>query len=330
MPTKNVPARNGRLIQGITLSDWNNASLPNPANDDGPGKFPPATAARQFTPANTNAVAGTDPFRILKVGPDERIDAFLKVLQGDANAAHIPGTLSASYCDQVNERFEKSPLRRPRKDGVPGDEWGATQFGKTPSELAKLGYDQQGDFRDLIGKSENPISSFFRDLAIAAEKLNLTLRPAIYQGQPLVTMRAVRWTKSSGEPRWLLKLHDDLAQVVSARNEGFEIQQVTRLVAFNFYIRSKAGSGQLAAYNWKPTDADRQRIGVIDTGYPYSDGDIPSGTEKHIFDQSTGDLVVIDGSYVHGVLVGKGEMSGRLIVNGFAALLKDGTVALFA
>jgi len=207
---------------------------------------------------------------------------------------------------------------------------GATQFGKTPSELAKLGYDQEGDFRDLIGNFENPISSFFRDLAIAAEKLNLTLRPAIYQGQPLVTMRAVRWTKSSGEPRWLLKLHDDLAQVVSARNEGFEIQQVTRLVAFNFYIRSKAGSGQLVAYNWKPTDADRKRIGVIDTGYPYSDGDIPSGTEKHVFDQSTGDLVVIDGSYVHGVLVGKDEMSGRLIVNGFAALLKDGTVALFA
>ena len=41
----------------------------------------------------------------------------------------------------------------------------------------------------------------------------------------------------------------------------------------------------------------------------------------HLFDQVFGGLVLLAASYVHGVLVGQNKLPGRLIINGFAALL---------
>jgi hypothetical protein len=332
-----LPGIRKQLSNGTSLKALNAQILPcNPLpdndndNDNGPGRFPPAAGARPFIPASTNAVSGASSFKILDLTRDEAIAGFFKVLFGEVAGTHVRGMIGPEYCDQVNERFQTSPFRKPRKDGVPGNEWGPTQYGKKPSELAYLAYEQEGNYRHLVGGYENPILAFIRNVATAAVGLGITVRPAVYAAQPLVILRAVQWTKTSGKPRWLLKLHDDWAQVTSVQNDGFEIQQVVRLVAFNFYIQSTPGSGQLVAYDWRPTDDDRRRLDVVDTGYPYNEADIPAGTKTHMFDQASGDLILLDGSYVHGVLVGEDRLPGRLIINGFAALLRDGTVALFA
>jgi hypothetical protein len=129
-------------------------------------------------------------------------------------------------------------------------------------------------------------------------------------------------------------MHDDLAQMKTAevRDAGFEIRDVVRLVAYNFYIKARKSSGQLFAVDWQPTHEERTILGVADTGYPYrqEDVDFLQQRQRHVFEQETSDLIVLDGSYVHGVLVGKDECRDRLVANGFAALLPNNNIVLFA
>ena len=72
-------------------------------------------------------------------------------------------------------------------------------------------------------------------------------------------------------------------------------------------------------------------LGVSETGYPYRLEDVPViAKKKHVFNQESGDLIVLDSSYVHGVLVGEDKCRERLVANGFAALLPNKNIVLFA
>ena len=75
-------------------------------------------------------------------------------------------------------------------------------------------------------------------------------------------------------------MHDDLAQVKASINKGFEIHDVQHLVAYNFYPKAKKNSGQLYAIDWQPTDDERMKLGVSETGYPYRFEDEPVIAKK--------------------------------------------------
>jgi hypothetical protein len=275
-------------------------------------------------------LASKTPFHLKRVDAERAAQSFFDILDGNAVGVHVKSYLPKAYCEDLEARFHTSPIRRPRADGVPGYEAGVTQYKKNPFLLSKLSYGQHGHIRDLLGNAENPIIEFYRQIALIGSFRNLTIRPATFGAEAMPIVRAIQWAKKNPEDKMLLEMHDDIAQVKAKINAGFEIKDVEKIIAINFYPKSKENSGQLAVVDWQPTDAEREALGVSDVGYPYREENLPKNSKRHLFNQETGDLIIMDGSYVHGVVVGNDECSDRLIVNGFAALLKNNNIVLFA
>jgi len=74
----------------------------------------------------------TAAFSIIEPEPSNATEAFLSVLMGKATGAHVRGLVPEGYCIETDGRFRASPLRKPRRDGVPGFEAGVTQYRKSP------------------------------------------------------------------------------------------------------------------------------------------------------------------------------------------------------
>ena len=259
-------------------------------------------------------------------------DTFIRVLEGKLTGMHAKSLLPLEYCQQLEKRFHSSPLKKSRIDGVPGFEAGVTQYKKRPESLAKLAYEQHGQIREILGRdADNPIMNFFHVLARQAAKRGYLVRAATFNAEPMTIIRFCQWIKQKENDSLLVQMHDDLAQVKASLNKGFEIHDVQRLVAYNFYPKAKKNSGQLYAIDWQPTHDERMKFGVSDTGYPYRLEDVPvTAKKKYVFNQESGDLIVLDSSYVHGVLVGEDKCNERLVANGFAALLPNKNIVLFA
>lgn len=270
------------------------------------------------------------PFNIKLTPAEKAVDSFFNILSNDYVGYHVKSFLPKEYCKQVEKRFHESPLRKAREDGVPGYEAGVTQYKKNPLNLSYLSYEQHGLIRNIIGNASNPIMDFYRKIALKGSQLGLTVRPATFGAESMTIVRAIQWAKRNKNDKMLLELHDDIGQVKAKLNFGFEIQQVQKLIAINFYPKAEENSGQLKVVNWSPTDEDRQKLGISETGYPYNEENLPSNVEKKIISPETGDLIVMDGNYVHGVMVGQDKCPERLIINGFAGLLKNNDIVLFA
>lgn len=270
------------------------------------------------------------PFKIKSESTENVVDSFFKILNDKYVGMHVRSFLPGEYCKQVEKRFHESPLKKPREDGVPGYEAGVTQYKKEPLNLSCLSYNQHGLIRSLIGDAHNPIMDFYRKIGLMGAKLGYTVRPATYGAESITIIRAIQWAKNNKNDKMLLELHDDLGQIKAKINSGFEIQQAQKLIAINFYPRAEENSGQLKVVNWSPTDEEREKLGVSETGYPYFQENLPLNVESKVISPQTGDLIVMDGSYVHGVMVGQDKCPERLIINGFAALLKNNHIVLFA
>jgi hypothetical protein len=256
--------------------------------------------------------------------------AVFDVLDGKVAGVHIQNVLSRPYCAEVAQRFEVNPQRQPRKDGVPAFEIGVTQYGKSGEQLARLARQQQGLIREVAGAyADNEIALLWESIARVGGQRGQRVRPACFLAEPMLPYRFVGWVAEPDERSMLLRFHDDVAQIRTSKVTEFEISEAVSLVAINLYLRATPGSGQLVVYDWRPTPSDRRRFGVELTGYPYPEDAIPANARRHVFELTTGDAVILDGSYVHGVMIGHG-VAGRIVCNGFAALLPDGTVALFA
>jgi hypothetical protein len=87
-----------------------------------------STACDQLCQTSTETAA----FSIIEPEPSNATEAFLSVLMGKATGAHVRGLVPEGYCIETDGRFRASPLRKPRRDGVPGFEAGVTQYRKSP------------------------------------------------------------------------------------------------------------------------------------------------------------------------------------------------------
>jgi hypothetical protein len=270
------------------------------------------------------------PFIFKEVNGEKAVQSFFDVLDGKIGGVHLKSVLSKEYCEGFEKRFHSSPIRQLRPDGVPAYEVGVTQWNKRPSILAKLSYNQHGHIRDLLGDYENPIMYFYRQVALKGTDRNIIIRPATYGAESMPIVRAIQWNKANPGHQVLLEFHDDIAQCKAKMNEGFEIQDAEKVIALNFYTKCQKGSGQLAVVDWQPTDNERDELGLSEVGYPYTEENIPKNTKRHLFNQETGDVIIMDGSFAHSVIVGNDECPARLVVNGFAALLKNNTIILYS
>lgn len=247
------------------------------------------------------------------------LEAVSRVLRGDLAAYRIREFIPQVQCREIMRNWDSAP-RTPRygdgEDGVEAYYVGASHIEKNTADYLDEVEKSADAVRGLYQGTNDPIAMFWA--ALDAPGGPAAVRAAVHEGRTAGSSKAVSWNKSG---TYLLKPHDDLAQLSDPRQAGFEIQGVRRVMAVNAYPRVTAGSGQLQLWNVEPDDTSRAALGLTHSGFPYP----PELLEEHpsvVVPVQTGDLCVINGNLAHAVL-GTGSLrqdGGRLLLTCFSGL----------
>lgn len=277
---------------------------------------------RTFAAASTaSAAAQVEHLRLDLV--TDLTSAVLTVWDRASPIALAHKGLPEDYCENVAVAFEASTARTARRDGVPGFEIGATQYGKSGADYTRQAARVNPELHRILGGYDGIILQQLRALALAFAARGIQFRPLVYRGEIAAIMRFAQWRADVESARWLLRPHDDMAQVRGYAD--WEISNLEMVIAVNIYLRSVPGSGQLIVSGWKPTENDRRARGVEKSGYPYAEGEVLHRPHV-IIPVAPGDIAVIDGGYAHGVLVGDGATNDRLLANLFIGKVGDTAV----
>lgn len=244
--------------------------------------------------------------------------ALMDLLSGRGVVHHVKGYLGSSSCRAIG-LSTKARMSAIRSD-VPAKKLGADHFGKNTDV-----------YLSEVEQTQEPICSLFRQTIDVPAKVQQTLqrcvdpgmvvRRAEYQRRLAGSIRAVSWT---GKGALALGIHDDISQLSQPEQSGFEIQDVRVPVAINMYPVADPNCGCLRVFNLRVAPQVKLALGIEHTGYPFPEEMLES---VPFFDLrvDAGDLVLLDGRYLHGVTAGSGE---RLLLNCFAGLLRDGSTVV--
>lgn len=249
-------------------------------------------------------------------------EAVVRVLFDNVQVGIVEQAWPESYCREVESLFLASDQVKDRADGVPGREIGATQFGKSAADYARKAASVHAELDHILGGYDGLYRRQIREIARRLKARGHRLRPVIVDGECAMPVRLVNWTDTA-QDKYILRPHDDFAQ--TRYDADFEVSDVTRVVAMNFYPRSSTTAGQLAVSTWSPDDREREMRGIADSGYPYSDADFES-RPRVIVPLRSGDAVVAQTEHVHCVLRGDGDIRNRLLGNTFFGIRGDEVV----
>lgn len=239
-------------------------------------------------------------------------DRITKILNGQLAAYQIHEYLSLEECQKITHNFWASPGKTPRfgygEDGVEGYFIGASHIEKTTLEYLQESQKYASSVEDLYKNTVNPLTLFRNSLHVQS-------RAAQLNGLSAGHSKAVYWNNTG---HFLLEPHDDLAQLRDPRQQGFEIQQVSRVMAVNFYPSVALNSGQLKIWNIEPDDHAREQLGLMYSGYPYP-AELLDDYNSIIISIEAGDLCIINGNLIHAVLRGNPQSSlkSRLLITAF-------------
>ncbi len=265
------------------------------------------TAARRFRV--THADRTIDP------------DALHSLLTGDAVAHVVHQYLEAEEASRLASGFDRQVVRA-RSDDVPALTIGASHYGKTltgyfaevrrtRSEMGHV-YDAAGF--DLDQLTEEDIGQCLDD--------GQSVRNAQHRNHIAMPIRAAAWS-GSGMDDLALAAHEDEQQLRDPRQRGFEIQQVVSPVALNLYARVPESGGVLRVWAMQPSRLCQVHLGVTGRGYPYPVSQLADVDHLDI-KPDPGDLVLLNGRYLHAVTGWAGKTSDRIVFNGFMGLSEDG------
>lgn len=125
---------------------------------------------------------------------------------------------------------------------------------------------------------------------------NITIRLANHEGRNAAPF----WIRSfDASQEYMISPHDDLPQLRSPEQAGFEIQTVSNIIAVNICLENE-NDGILYHYNLQPDDTMRKIYGVEDTGYPYPD-DVLENIEAISLKTKKGDFYFLNAHNIHSV-----------------------------
>jgi hypothetical protein len=276
----------------------------------------------------TGASLPDSKFTVRETHRSVDVASVLDVLRGDLAAYRIRGFVPPDVCRRIVENFWASPARVPRatgygEDGVEGWFIGASHIEKTTLEYLESARAFEDAVAGLYAGTSNPAAAF-RDALVSGSGGAITMRPARFQGLVAGDSKAVYWNNNG---HFLLEPHDDYAQTKDPAQQGFEIQQATRVMAINIYAEVPPGSGQLQLWNIEPDDATRAALGLTHSGFPYP-ADLLTEHPSVTIPVETGDLCVINGNLMHAVLRGSTAASPkkRLLLTCFTTLMNDSEI----
>jgi hypothetical protein len=273
---------------------------------------------------NTQQITGTSlpevAFRLHETNGVVDTDAVFAVLKGELAAYRIRDFVSRDVCNRIMQNFWASSARVPRygdgADGVEAYLIGASHYGKPTVQYLEEVRDCREAVAGLYAGTTSPISAF-REAVSSVNGEVAGLRPAGLNGLPAGDSKAVYWNDLG---TFLLKPHDDLAQVKDPIQYDFEIQQAVRVMALNFYAQVPVNSGQVQIWNVEPDDQTREELGLSNVGFPYP-AELLDEFPSLILPVETGDLCVVNGSLVHAVLRGDTTTpQNRLLITCFMTL----------
>jgi hypothetical protein len=258
----------------------------------------------------------TLPKRIFRINVAARKPSALirEIAAGNALGELVKGYLTPAQSATIATNFEKSSALRLRANGVAGQTVGVDQYRASPEEyVAKALQAREPVDRLFVGAINVP--THLRADVQRLMPAGVAVRPAMYNGVPFNSVRAIRWTDKGMHA---LKLHDDVAQLKDPIQAEFETARIEWPVAFNVYPAVSEG-GELEVYNIAPDDTTRARLGIALTGYPYPP-ELLEPFDKLLIKPEMGDLLILSGRFVHGVrgVTGRGC---RILLNHFGGFI---------
>lgn len=269
----------------------------------------------------TQQITGTSlPGTAFRLHETDRVvdtDAVYDVLHGKLAAYRIRGFVPLDVCDRIVQNFQASNHRVPRygegQDGVEAYLIGASHYGKPTLQYLEEVRECREAVASLYEGTINPVSAFRGEIAADCRDLR-GLRPAALDGLDAGDSKAVYWNDVGN---FLLKPHDDLAQVKDPIQWDFEIQEAVRVMALNVYAQVPSNAGQVKIWNIEPDNETREELGLTNVGFPYPAEPLDE-YQALIIPVETGDLCVVNGNLVHAVLRGDpGSSRNRLLLTCF-------------
>ena len=256
-------------------------------------------------------------FRIHETYKKIDITSVSKVLNGELAAYCIHDFLEIEQCTKIVENFWNCPKKSARygvgEDGVEGYFIGASHIEKTTEKYLQEAQDYASAIENLYLNTINPLDKFRKSLLTNSHYTNV--RPAQHNGLLAGNSKAVYWNNLGN---FLLEPHDDLAQLSDPLQNGFEIQQATRVMAINFYPQVPKNTGQLKIWNIEPYQKARDELNLTYSGFPYP-AELLTEFQNLIIPVQTGDLCVINGNLIHAVIRGSNNSlpKDRLLISCF-------------
>ncbi len=242
------------------------------------------------------------------------------ILAGDLAAYRVNNFLPKAECQKITHNFWNSSDKVARVgygiDGVEGYFIGASHIEKTTQQYLNEVIHFQSALDNLFKNTVNPLDVFRHKIAQAWQD-RIELRPAQCEEFCAGNSKAVYWNNPG---YFILEPHDDLAQLRDPRQSNFEIQQISRVMAVNFYPQMTAESGQLQIWNIEPDEDARARLNLTYSGFPYPK-ELLTDFESLIIPIKVGDLCIINGNLIHAVLRGVQMLhKNRLLITCFMGL----------
>jgi hypothetical protein len=236
-----------------------------------------------------------------------------KLREGAAAAMLIRKGLSARICKGVAQAFAAASASD-RGDDVQALQVGTGHYGKTTAGYLDAVEASRSDFARLFMKGDfiARLERLQRSGLMPGQKL----RRASFQGREAAPFRAAMW-KQAGQ--LALLMHEDKSQLSLRAQRGFEIQQVAFPIAMNAYVSMSEVGGGLRLLNMMPDEDTRRRLGILETGHPYPVEQLAAVPFIDICVHA-GDVLIVNGSLIHGVMQSHGP-TPRIVVNGFFGAL---------
>lgn len=252
-----------------------------------------------------NEIAAFSPIEHNQI-PD--FDILRAMIMGElcAPAYIVRDYISHNICNIIKRKFfeliSETDGGNRQNDFVPVIQIGATQFNKSSSDYIFEVSRTKAQIDEILRSVEidhHQVDLFLdRFLTTNFENIGIKFRPSRFDGTEVNNFTIRKWT-NSGMDSFALLPHEDLSQLSFARADGFEISDVSKVIACNICV-SNSGGGDLLIWNLDPSLELKMKLGVEDTGYPY-----PLGILKSIkccrIRINPGDIYFINANLIHAV-----------------------------